>query len=106
LALVYVLATVLAQGVHDHGEAPDTTGSHHEAGCNDTRLHLSGHPSSVSHDAPSHCLACQYRSEHHFWQAAPPSQSQPSLAVSVDRSSPEAHPSSPRLISCRAPPRA
>ena len=52
LTLVYVLATVLAQGVHDHGEASDATDAHHEAGCNDPRLHLSGHPSSDPTTAP------------------------------------------------------
>jgi len=105
LTLMYALATVLAQGAHDHGDGSDTTGSHHEAGCNDPRLHLSGHPSTDAHDGPSHCLACQYRSEYHFWQAAPPSSSPSSLTASVEVPPPSALPGSFRLFSCRAPPR-
>lgn len=105
LTLMYALATVLAQGVHDHGDGPDATGSHHEAGCNDPRLHISGHPSADGHDAPPHCPACQYRSEYHFWQAAAPSTSRSSLAASVEMPPSAARHGSFRRFSCRAPPR-
>ncbi len=104
LTLIYVLATVLAQGAHDHGVGSDATGSHHEAGCDDPRLHLSGHPSKECHDGPTHCLACQYRSEYHFWQAASPSSSRSSLAASIEVLPPSARPGSFRLFSRRAPP--
>src|SRR4051794_5086144 len=104
LTLLYVLATVLAQGVHDHGDGSDATGSHHEAGCDDPRLHLSGHPSTASHHGPSDCLTCQYRSEYHFWQAAPAPTSQSSVSASVEIPNSSARIRSFRLFSCRAPP--
>jgi hypothetical protein len=104
LTLMYALATVLAQGAHDHGVGPDESGTHHEAGCNDPRLHLSGHPSSDSHDDLSHCLICQYRSEYHFWQAEALSASRTSLTSPVEGAPPSARAGMFRLPSCRAPP--
>ncbi len=104
LTLMYVLATVLAQVAHDHGDGSAATDSHHEAGCNDPRLHLSGHPSTACHDGPSDCLACQYRSEYHFWQAEPASSSRSSEPASVEIPRSPTRPGSFRLFSCRAPP--
>ena len=105
LALLYILATVLAQGLHDHGGGADAAEVRHEAGCDDSRPHLSGHWSPDLSHVQDHCLACQYRSQHQTPTTSP-------APFHLDRASPARSSRPPptrsgslHRISCRAPPR-
>ena len=103
-ALLYVAAAVLAQSFHDHHGAAEAA-ARCEASCADTRTHLSGHSAPDLGHAPSDCLACQYRAEHHSWIPTAPLFLRPSAALAADESSPPASPRPFRRASCRAPPR-
>jgi hypothetical protein len=105
LALIYALATVVAQGMHDHGGGADETVAQHEAGCSDPRPHMAGHPSPESGHLPIDCPACQYRAEHHSYPYTSSPLVRPSVAVSVEASPAPARLPSIRIHSCRAPPR-
>jgi hypothetical protein len=105
LALVYGLATVLAQGVHNHAGSDDGRSVQHEAGCSDSRLHLSGHWSPDLSHAQDDCLACQFRANHHPWSLTVPTLDRPSAVHSVVVLSHTAPRHFVRLSQCRAPPR-
>ncbi len=105
LTLLYVLATVLVQGVHDHGGTDKSAVAYHGPGCADLGLHVAGHPAPDLSHAPDHCLACQYRAEPHSCAPAPPSPELSSISVAAVSSPALAPSSSLRRISCRAPPR-
>ncbi|MBV8228926.1 MAG: hypothetical protein JO329_02970 [Planctomycetaceae bacterium] len=106
LALLYVLATVLVQGVHDHGGTDESAVAHHDPDCADLCRHVAGHPSPDLSHAPGHCLACQYRAEPHSCAPAPPLPGRPSVSAAAVSSLPLAPSRTLRRISCRAPPRA
>ena len=72
LALAYLLASTLAIGVHDHASESERPAKH-EAGCADPRPHISGHWSPDLTDVQDHCLACQFRADHHYWLIGSPS---------------------------------
>jgi hypothetical protein len=59
LALLYVLTTVLVQGVHDHGGTDKSAVAYHGPGCADLGLHVAGHSTPDLSHAPDHGLACQ-----------------------------------------------
>ena len=103
-ALVYLVATVVAQGVHDHGGA-DAGAVQHEAGCSDPRPHLSGHWSPDLGQDQDHCLACQFRANHHGLSLTSTASLRPSAAAVVAVVPLLA----PRRLAlrntCRAPPR-
>lgn len=105
LALGYALATVVVQGVHDHGRATDETAARHEAGCSDPRPHVAGHPAPEAAHLLLDCPACQYRAEPHSWSFSLPSIDRPSVAAPGERPPAPARLRPLRLTSCRAPPR-
>jgi hypothetical protein len=105
IALLYVLATVLAQGIHDHGESTDSVVTRHEAGCDDPRLHLSGHPSADLSHGVDECPACQYRAGHHAFEFRPPTHFRPCTALVIEVPAAPVPRATFSLISCRAPPR-
>lgn len=104
LAAAYTLAALLVHGAHDHGVDSDANVAQHEAGCDDLRLHLSGHPSPDLGHHPIDCAACQFRTNHHVWQFTLPAFVQPSRALAVESSSIPARTAPFRLFSSRAPP--
>ena len=78
------LVVVLAQGVHDHGGEADATVNQHVAGCDDLGLHLAGNPSADLGHAPlDHCLACQFRADHHGVTLDPPAFDRPAESVAI-----------------------
>ena len=106
LALLYVLATVLVQGVHDHGGTDESAVAYHDPGCADLCPHVAGHPSPDLSHAPDYCLTCQYRATPHSCAPTPPSLERPSASVAAVSSPALALSKTLRRITCRAPPRA
>src|SRR4051812_48850883 len=96
-ASLYVLATVLAQCVHDHHGVTESA-TRCEASCADAQTHLSGHSARDLSHSPTDCLACQYRAEHLSWLLSPPLFLRPSATVSVVESSLLASPRQPRWV--------
>lgn len=103
LVLLYLLATVLVQGTHDHGRE-ESGAAQHEAGCADPRPHISGHWSPDLSGDHDHCLACQFRADHQGWILTPICLDRPASSVSTDFLLPLSPTTSGRWNSCRAPP--
>lgn len=106
LALIYVLATLLVQGMHhhDHGWSDISAVAWYDPGCANLCPQMAGHPSPNLGHAPSHCLACQYRAEPHSCALAPPSLEGPSVSVAAVSCLVLAPSRTLRRISCRSPP--
>ncbi len=105
LALLYALATLLAPGLHDHGGGEGGAESHHQASCDDLCPHFTGHWSPDLSHVQDHCLACQYRSQHHASQHSPPLFHRLSQAGPVEPPLPASRAGSLHRNTCRAPPR-
>ena len=106
LVLAYTLATVLAQSAHRHGGAADDAQARCLASCQDTRVHLSGHPAPDLDRLRTDCPACQFRADHQADSALRPSPfHRPVVAQATDRRTPTALPGAVLRPSCRAPPR-
>ena len=104
LALFYVLATLVAQGGHHHGGADESAVGHHDPECADACPHVAGHPSPDLGHAPDHCLACQFRAQHHSYILACPTLERPDVSVSTVSSHAPVPSRTLSRISCRAPP--
>jgi hypothetical protein len=105
LALSYVLATVLAQGLHDHGRGDDPSAAGHEAGCADACRHVTGHPSDESGPDRADCPACQFRADHHSWAPCLPGQLRESVSVTDEAPRPLTLSGPTFRATSRAPPR-
>jgi len=105
LALTYTLATLLAQGVHDHDQGTDEAVPESHVDCDEARPHATAHHVVDPSKAPASCPSCQFRAQVSFWN--PASRPGPGLVVSLpiafDRTSDL--PGSPLRTRCRAPPR-
>ncbi len=64
IALIYGLATLLAQSLHDHGERTPEPPAVGLAGCDDPRPHFAGHGAPEIRLGDLHCPACQFRADH------------------------------------------
>ena len=103
-SLAYVLATLLAQGVHDHDRGAEEPFLESSGECDNTRPHVASHEVGTPDGSPGACPSCQFRSQHSLSEptdrplaglgvAAPPAAQPPST--------PSGSPLRPR---CRAPP--
>lgn len=61
LILVYGLATLVAQCVHDHGDRGADSPAVGLAGCDDPRPHFAGHGAPELRPGDLHCPACSFR---------------------------------------------
>lgn len=105
LALCYVLATVLVQGVHVHGpEDPAKALARHEAGCSDPRPHVAGHEAPDLSHAAEHCPACQFRADHHVLPFARPEFFRPCVALPTRADGRVGWTTTSLGHTCRAPP--
>ncbi|WP_157579417.1 hypothetical protein [Singulisphaera acidiphila] len=104
LVLLYVLATVVVQGSHDHGRGDEGGTSQHEAGCSDPRPHIAGHWSPDLSNDHDHCLACQFRAEHQGWILTPFGLDRPVGSLLTDSAGPSTSITTFRWNTCRAPP--
>jgi hypothetical protein len=64
ISLLYVLATVVAQGLHDHGPRTEGSAAVGLPSCNDPHPHFAGHGAPEVLRGDLDCLACQFRAEH------------------------------------------
>ena len=104
LALGYVLATLLAQGLHDHGEQarpPIPAG----LGCNEPRTHVESHATPLVAPHLDHCLACQYRAQSHWVDLDTPAVGSTLVAATPEPPRQHAAPAPILRRSGRAPPR-
>ncbi len=74
LVLLYALATLLAQGGHDHGHGPDSHSRPTVANiaCDDAALHVEAHPTQGTAHPFDQCPACQFRAQNLAWFAREP----------------------------------
>ena len=105
LTVAYLLAAVVLPCAHDHSGVSDEAVARHEAGCDDTRLHVSGHASPDLTHLQIDCHACQFRTSHNAWQFDPPTLFLPTVAAAVEFPSILSRSAASRLFSSRAPPR-
>ena len=103
LTLGYLLATMLAQGLHDHGE-PDRQPILAGPGCSEPRTHVESHPKPLVAPHLDHCLACQYRAQSHWVDPATPLVGVPQLATTSEPPHAQATPAPIPRRSGRAPP--
>jgi hypothetical protein len=106
LAVLYLLATLVALRVHDHGPCPEfeTDDPHHASA--ESGLLLNSHASS-DETSPSHdCAACQFQAEHQAEGLPAP------LTLAIPRTAASGNPFAPRIrgssitrATGRAPPR-
>ena len=104
LSLSYVLATLMAQGVHDHHRATDDSVLESNGDCDDSRLHIADHKVVDLGDSPSVCASCQFRGQHSLWAMVPQPLPGPGVAIPTETNRPSTHPGSPLRTRCRAPP--
>ena len=104
LSLSYVLATLLAQGVHDHERATDDSALESNGDCDDSHLHIADHKALHLGDSASDCLSCQFRGQHSLWATAPQPCPGASVAIRIVANPPSTLPGSPLRTRCRAPP--
>ena len=105
IALTYVLATLLAQGPHDHGREAEAGFLESPGGCDDSRPHVAGHEAPSLDDGPGVCASCHFRSQHAPADLVPLPIPGPGLAIPRPPEAPKALPGSPLRARCRAPPR-
>lgn len=74
LALVYGLATLVVQCVHDHGGRGDESAKPAVglAGCDDPRPHYAGHGAPELRPGDLHCPACGFRDAPAVDSSVPP----------------------------------
>jgi len=104
LTLGYVLATMLAQGLHDHGD-PGHRESPAGPGCNEPRTHVESHPEPLAAPHLDDCLACQYRAQSHWIELAAPRIGPTLVAATPEPPRDQAAPAPTLRRSGRAPPR-
>jgi len=104
LSLAYILATVLAQGVHDHGRASDDDLLESRGDCDEPRPHVAGHEVAGHGEGPTSCPSCHFRADHPLWAMAPRPLPGPSVAIPIDFARPSTLPGSRLRTRCRAPP--
>jgi hypothetical protein len=103
-AVLYALATFVAQGLHDHG--PRTSGSAAVGlpSCDDSRPHFAGHTAPELLPGDLHCLACQFRTEHQADSATWDLLSTPARRLATLSFPLGPIPSAVSRPACRAPP--
>jgi hypothetical protein len=105
LALVYTVATLVAQGVHVHDQGADEAVTESRGDCDETRPHVAGHEAAAHGQAPAPCPSCQLRSQHSFWQDASIPLPGPGLSTPIELRRASVLPGTPLRTRCRAPPR-
>jgi hypothetical protein len=107
LSLASLLATLLAQGVHDHDHDRKADAAFVESmgDSDDTRPHLGDHEVDGRLAGPIDCPSCQFQGQHSLAEIAPRPWPGPSLAIPPATDSPSTQPGSPLRTRCRAPPR-
>jgi len=88
LSLAYILATMLALGVHDHDRETGDPILESRGDCEDPRPHVANHEAAVHGDSPTVCPSCQFRSQHSLWVMASRPQPGPSVAIPLATLSP------------------
>ncbi len=104
LTMAYLLASLLAQGVHVHGSGSDRTVLEDKGNCNEARTHVADHDVADPGDAPIVCPSCQLRSQASFLEETPKPIPGLSVLVPIAASRPEPLPGLPLRTRCRAPP--
>ncbi len=105
LSLSYILATLLALGVHDHDRETADAVLESKGDCDESRPHVASHEQARHGESPTVCPSCQFRSQHSLWTMATRPQPGPSVAIPIATSRPSTLPGSPLRTRCRAPPR-
>src|SRR5438552_3022845 len=63
MVFAYLLATIVAQGPHDHGaREPAQDSATSGVGCHDPRPGMAGHATPAPQPPPADCAACAFRS--------------------------------------------
>jgi hypothetical protein len=102
-ALFYTLATLLAQGPHDHNSLSRRSAATDACGSG-TCPHVSGHLTTGWHHDSTACLACQFRFDHHAFRLPDPPTVRPAVALAVELSAVAALHEPTLRPTCRAPP--
>jgi hypothetical protein len=104
LALSYVLATLLAQGVHDHDWRADASVLESKGDCDDTRPHVAEHQVDGSLATSIDCPSCHFRGQYSLSELAPRPLPGPGIAIPPTTAAVSTLPGSPFRTRCRAPP--
>jgi hypothetical protein len=105
LALLYGLATLVAQGLHDHGgERRGEAAAVGLAGCEDPRPHFSGHGAPELKPVDLNCLACQFRGDHQAEASRVEVCSTPTRRLTILVAVPRPVPGALSQSTCRGPP--
>ena len=102
---MYVLATLMAQGLHDHGREADALAVESRGGCDDAGPHFGDHEVDDHRHAPPGCPSCQFRGQHSLAELAPRPRPGPGIAIPPATDAPPPAPGAPLRTRCRAPPR-
>ena len=106
LSLAYVLANLLAQGVHDHGRGSDEFVLESSGECDNSRTHVASHEVGDPAEAPSVCPSCQFRSQHSLCSLAARPLPGPGVAIPPATEPPSPPLGSPLRAQSRGPPTA
>jgi hypothetical protein len=104
LTLAYLLASLLAQGVHVHDRGHDRGFLEDRGDCDESRQHVADHEAADPGDPPTVCPSCQLRNQASILVPFVRPLPGQVVLVPVVRSAPSTLPGSPLRARSRGPP--
>ena len=104
LTLAYVVASLLAQGVHVHGPGSDRSFLDARGDCDESRAHVADQKVADDGEPPTACPSCQLKSQASILTLTVRPVPGQIVLIPVIRSTPSTLPGSPLQTRCRAPP--
>jgi hypothetical protein len=104
LTLAYLVASLLAQGVHVHDRGRDRSFLKHRGDCDASRLHIDDREIADHSELPTVCPSCQLKSQASILALTVRPVPGQIVLIPVTRSTPSTLPGSPLRTRCRAPP--
>jgi hypothetical protein len=104
LTLAYLVASLLAQGVHVHDRGSDRSFLEDRGDCDESGRHVADHKVADHSELPTVCPSCQLRSQASILTPTVRPVPGQFVLIPVTRSTPSTLPGSPLRTRCRAPP--
>jgi len=104
-AWAFLLATIVAQGPHDHAKSSAQSAEAEFGSCDDQHQHWAGHQPAEQGTSPELCSICQHRLQPTLVAESLSFSAELTSTSLVERGSEARLPGRPLRTRCRAPPR-